>query len=157
MDMQALDPRVTWLWRAQALVRVATFWGPLCGGAGVGVGSLAGWQAGLALALVLGLTLLALEMIWPSLAYEHWRYAVREHDLLVEQGVLFRRRSAIPHRRIQHVDTRQGPLERLFGLSQVMVYTAAGALADGAIPGLGEEEANALRDALSRRGGDDGV
>lgn len=155
--MQALDPKVTWLWRAQALVRVLTFWAPLCGGVGVALAFASDWRPGLALALVLVSTLTAVELIWPSLAYAHWRYAVREHDLLVQHGVLIRRRSSIPHRRIQHVDTRQGPIERYFGLSQVVVYTAAGALADGAIPGLGEDEAEALRDALSRRGGDDGV
>lgn len=157
MEMSPLDPQVTWLWRVQALVRFVTFWGPLCLGAGVALGSVGDWKLGVALALVTGATLLTLEMIWPSLAYASWGYSVREHDLLVQQGVLFRRRSSIPHNRIQHVDTRQGPLERLFGLSSVTVYTAAGALADGAIPGLTEPEAEALRDALSRRGGDDGV
>ena len=60
-------------------------------------------------------------------------------------------------RRIQHVDTRQGPMERIFGLSRLIVFTAAGSLADAAIPGLRTQDAEYLRDELSRRGGDDGV
>jgi membrane protein YdbS with pleckstrin-like domain len=55
------------------------------------------------------------------------------------------------------VDTRQGPLERVFGLSRLLVFTAAGMSADGSIPGLRTDEAERLRDLLSRRGGDDGV
>ena len=96
-------------------------------------------------------------LIWPSFEYRYFRYDVREHDLLVQQGVLFRRLSSIPHHRIQHVDTQQGPVDRLLGLSSLQLYTASGVSADGSIPGLAEEEAERLRDELSRRGGDDGV
>ena len=91
-------------------------------------------------------------MSWRAFGYE-----VREHDLFVSQGVLFRRTTSVPLSRIQHVDTRQGPLERLWGLSHLAVYTAAGMSADGSIPGLDEAMAAHLRDELGRRGGDDGV
>jgi membrane protein YdbS with pleckstrin-like domain len=95
--------------------------------------------------------------VWPALAHGAYRYAVREHDLLIRSGVVFRRWSAIPLARVQHVDTRQGPLERSFGLQRLLVYTASGVSADGVIPGLSEGDAHALRDALARRGPDDGV
>ena len=36
----------------------------------------------------------------------------------------------MPLARIQHVDTRQGPLQRRFGLSTVVFYTAAGPESD---------------------------
>ena len=38
-----------------------------------------------------------------------------------------------------------------------MLYTAAGVTPDGVIPGLAEEDAQQLRDELSKRDGDDGV
>jgi hypothetical protein len=98
-----------------------------------------------------------LAIAWPPLDYRAFRYALRDQDLLVREGVVFRRWVSIPYTRIQHVDTRQGPVERLLGLSRVLVYTASGMGADLAIPGLAEAQANALRDHLSRRGGDDGV
>ena len=96
-------------------------------------------------------------LIWPSLEYRYFRYSLREHDLLVQQGVLFRRCTSIPLHRIQHVDTRQGPFERLLGLASLQLYTAAGVNADGSIPGLSEKDAERIRDQLSRLEGDDGV
>ncbi len=155
--MQPLDPKVTWLWRAQAALRMLMFWGPIAAGAGYGASTLGGAAVGLIVGAAMLVFFLALAMVWPALQYEHFRYAIRDHDLLVQRGVLFRRRSSIPHSRIQHVDTQQGPVERLFGLSNVAVYTAAGMSADGSIPGLATELAEAIRDELARRGGDDGV
>lgn len=155
--MKSLDPKVTWLWRAQALVRLALFWGPVAAGAGIGASSLSSAAVGAVVFGALTLFFFVLALVWPTLQYEHYRYEIRDHDLLVQRGVLFRRRSSIPHNRIQHVDTRQGPIERFFGLSRVAVYTAAGMSADGSIPGLATERAEAIRDELARRGGDDGV
>ena len=43
-------------------------------------------------------------------------------------------------------------MERIFGLSRLIVFTAAGSLADAAIPGLRTQDAEYLRDELSRRG-----
>jgi membrane protein YdbS with pleckstrin-like domain len=112
------------------------------------------------LAVVVGL-LLFLEAVWlPALAYAAWGWQVREHDLRVERGVLIRRETSIPLGRIQHVDTRQGPLERLFGLSRLQVFTASGAGADASIPGLDRAIADALRDRLVAKANaerDDGV
>ena len=75
----------------------------------------------------------------------------------MSEGVLFRVWSSVPYTRIQHVDTRQGPIERALGLSRLLVFTASGMGADALISGLTEAEAARLRDLLSRRGGDDGV
>ena len=100
---------------------------------------------------------LILTLILPTLEYKCYRYDIRDYDFLVQQGVLFRKSSAIPLHRIQHIDTHQGPIERLLTLSTLMLYTAAGVTPDGVIPGLAEEDAQQLRDELSKREGDDGV
>ncbi|HJN76266.1 MAG TPA: PH domain-containing protein [Myxococcota bacterium] len=155
--MKSLDPKVTWLWRAQAVVRLALFWTPVAVGAGIGVATISSAAVGVVVSCALLAFFVVLALVWPTLQYEHYRYDIREHDLLVQRGVLFRRRSSIPHNRIQHVDTRQGPIERFFGLSRVAVFTAAGMSADGSIPGLATDMAEAIRDELARRGGDDGV
>lgn len=110
-----------------------------------------------ALAAAVLLWQLLLLLLWPRLAWANFRYEVREHDLLVQSGVLFRRWSSVPLTRIQYVDTEQGPLERILGLAHLKVYTAAGMSADGSLPGLDLAEAQRLRDALSLRGSDDGV
>lgn len=158
--MQFLDPRVVTLWRLQGLVGIVTSWSPIL----AGFAWLAVFQLDLgiggAAAIILGFVVLLVvrALLWPALRYRAFRYQLREYDLLVEQGVLWRQRVCVPRDRVQHVDTHQGPLERFVGLSRLLVYTAAGLSADGSLPGLDEAEADRLRDLLAHRGrGDDGV
>ena len=133
------------------------FWGPVCIGVGIGLAQvIPGFFAGL-LATALFFLQILLALFWPGLAYRYFGYLIRDQDLLVQRGVLLRRRTSIPHSRIQHVDTRQGPLEQLLGLSRVLVFTASGMAADGSLPGVDHGLAETIRDDLSARGGDDGV
>ena len=156
---QRLDPGVVMLWRMQRIVRLTLVSIPTLIGLGLITATANIFPT--ALLVVVVMTLIAINVVfalfWPALEYNAYRYTVRDQDLLVQSGVLFRRWSSIPHNRIQHVDTRQGPFERVFGLSRLLVFTAAGMSADGSIPGLRTEEAARHRDLLSRRGGDDGV
>lgn len=152
-----LDPRAVMLWRLQGLIRLGLFGIPFFGAAGVGIGSVSSPAVGATVAGLLIALNLSSTLLWPALEYRVFRYMVRERDLLVTSGVLFRRWSSIPRYRIQHVDTRQGPVERMLGLARLQVFTAAGMSADGSIPGLAVDEAERLRDILSQRGGDDGV
>lgn len=153
----ALAPAAINLWQLQRMVRLGTVTVPVAVAGAVGLSSVTHWAVGTVPAVALVLTNLLLAVLWPPLQYAAFRYAVRDTDLLVQSGVLFKRWSSVPLTRIQHVDTRQGPLERLFGVQRVLVFTAAGVSADGVIPALTDEDATQLRDALSRRGGDDGV
>lgn len=159
---QTLDPRVVALWRVQALLSFFTFLLPLTLIGAGGLVATLGSGPGLAIALVLlflvaSLLLLVQAVLWPPLAWERYRYELRADDLLIARGVLFRQQTLIPRDRIQFVDTRQGPVERLFGLTRLLVFTASGLAADGGIPGLTGPVAEALRDELARRGGEDGL
>lgn len=80
--------------------------------------------------------------------YRVWGFEVSEADLYIERGVLTRINSAVPYVRVQHVDTQRGPLERIAGLSSVVVYTAGSRGADITIPGLSPERADDLRERL---------
>ncbi len=91
---------------------------------------------------------LALAAIVPAIRYRRWGYALREGDLWIRQGVLWVSVSVIPYSRLQFVDTRQGPLDRLFGLSQLVVHTAALGTS-GRLPGLDAAEAEHLRERLA--------
>lgn len=157
--MNQLDPRVVTLWRLQGLVAVFTSWLPMYGLLGWVVGGQLGFVAAAAAIAGLAVLLTLRALVWPAFQYGAFRYTVRETDLLVEQGVIYRQTICVPRDRIQHVDTRQGWLERLFDLSRLLVYTGAGLSADGSLPGLDSEEAVRLRDelALGGRGRDDGV
>jgi membrane protein YdbS with pleckstrin-like domain len=87
----------------------------------------------------------------PPLRYRRWSYALRERDVLISKGAVFFVQQVIPFDRIQFVESRQGPLDRLFELTQVVLYTAAGRA--GHVPGLSSSQAEALREELSRVAG----
>lgn len=157
MNWNTLDPSARTLFYAQAGAAFVTFWIPSTVVLGVLATSWVPWRLALGLAVAWLLAHL-LRTIWlPALQWSRWAWTLREGDLLVSYGVLVHVVTAIPLRRVQHVDVRQGPLGRMWGLSSVAVYTASGMGADVVIPGLRPEQAQALRDRLSAAAGDDGV
>lgn len=100
---------------------------------------------------VVTLLLVTAVVVGPHLSYRRWRYEVRERDLFVSKGFLFFKTTLIPFDRIQYVENHQGPVDRIFGLTQLAVYTAGGRA--GRIPGLGIPEAERVREELSRVAG----
>ncbi len=82
-------------------------------------------------------------VVLPPIRYARWRYELTPEYLDIARGIFWRKRFIIPFIRVQNTDTRQGPVLRAFGLSSVTVATAAG---EHEIPGLGNEEADLLRD-----------
>ncbi|GAA4107050.1 PH domain-containing protein [Enteractinococcus coprophilus] len=78
-------------------------------------------------------------------------YLENRDDLLLRRGILFRRQVAVPYGRIQYVDIRQGPLQRAYGITQIVITTAGGGTAS-TFEGLPLEEAERLRDELTQRG-----
>jgi membrane protein YdbS with pleckstrin-like domain len=74
-------------------------------------------------------------------------YQLRHDDLLFRRGLLFQRFVAIPYGRMQLIDINRGPVSRALHLSELKFVTAAAAT-NVTIPGLPEEEAEALRDRL---------
>lgn len=78
-------------------------------------------------------------------------YCERTDDLLVSSGILFRRLVIVPYGRMQLVDVKAGPIDRMLGVTTVQLHTAA-ATTDASIPGLEPEIAAALRDRLARLG-----
>lgn len=78
-------------------------------------------------------------------------YAERGDDLLVGSGIMFRRLVIVPYGRMQLVDVKAGPIDRMLGVTTVQLHTAA-ATTDATIPGLVPEVAAALRDRLAAKG-----
>jgi uncharacterized protein len=78
----------------------------------------------------------------PELRWRRWRYEVRENEVDLVRGAFVVRRTIIPIRRVQHVDTESGPLRDSLGLASVTFHTAAGGVA---IPALGKGEAENVR------------
>ena len=81
------------------------------------------------------------------------RHAARGYDLgadrlRVVRGLWFRSDTVVPFGRVQHIDVTQGPLERAFGLSTLMVHTAGTHNASVALPGLSAGDAAAMRETI---------
>jgi membrane protein YdbS with pleckstrin-like domain len=86
---------------------------------------------------------------WHTVArYRDWRFELQDDALYLERGVVTRVETAVPYVRIQHVDTQRTPLDRLLGLSRVVVYTAGSRGADVLVPGLTPDRARTLRNEL---------
>jgi hypothetical protein len=82
----------------------------------------------------------------PRLRWSRWRWDVRDEGIDIQHGAITVRRTLVPWLRVQHVDTRRGLFEQSFGLSTVVVHTAAGS---HTIPLLPEPEAEALRERIA--------
>ncbi len=86
-------------------------------------------------------------LVFPVLRWRSWRYEVREEEIELEEGIFIKTRTLVPMVRVQHVDTRQGPILRRYKLASVVVHTAA---TSHEIPALEETEAEELRFFISK-------
>lgn len=84
------------------------------------------------------------------LLYRSWEYVVRADSLFLSRGVFTRVRTVVPYVRVQHIDTTRSPLERVLGLSTLVVYTAGSRGADVTIPGLTPDRASTLQERLEQ-------
>ena len=81
------------------------------------------------------------------------RYHARGYDmgadrLRVVKGILFRSDSVVPFGRIQHIDVHQGPLQRAYGISSLIVHTAGTHNSSVLLPGLGNDTAVEMREEI---------
>ena len=103
------------------------------------------WLVTLPLAIALVIGIIA-TWVAPAIQWRRWRHAVTERDIELQRGVLIITRTLIPIVRVQHVDTRQGPILRRFGLAGIAIATAAGT---EEIPALAIDVADDLRNRIS--------
>ncbi|UHA76153.1 PH domain-containing protein [Paenibacillus sp. 481] len=72
------------------------------------------------------LSVLILVVIIPIRRYNRWSYAIQEQSIELHHGIWLWKRTMIPMVRVQHVDMKQGPLLRRYGLASITISTAAG-------------------------------
>lgn len=149
--LRNLDPRVIGLWRLGLLIRTFVF-------TILVVFALRLIDLPVAPFLAAGTVFavgIVLTVLWPPVQYRHWGFQVRDSDVFLRHGVLWRTTSVVPHGRIQHVDTQQGPIERSMGLASVVMFTAGTVGASLSIPGLVQKDAESLRERLAQLSGSD--
>ncbi|MEX1137447.1 MAG: PH domain-containing protein, partial [Balneolales bacterium] len=97
-------------------------------------------------ALVIINTLLQFTLV-PLILWRRWRYAINENEIDLKRGLFIVRRTLIPVKRVQHVDTSQGPVYRKLELAAVSIFTAG---STHEIPALSEETADEVRSLISK-------
>ncbi|MDO4540193.1 MAG: PH domain-containing protein, partial [Syntrophomonadaceae bacterium] len=141
-----IDPKALPYWRISGALTGLVYWLALAGLIALCLLSI--WPRELILPgalLVLALTVYSV-LLAPSIRWRTWRYLVTEQQIELRYGVLIRHHVIIPMVRVQHVDTEQGPLLKSFGLSTVIIATAAGR---HHIPALADAVAAELREKIS--------
>lgn len=84
-------------------------------------------------------------------AYAARKYALRERDITFRKGWIWWSETAVPFNRIQHCEIEQGPIEKMYGLATLEVYTAGKSSSDVSIGGLEREKAERLKDFILGR------
>jgi uncharacterized protein len=138
---RTLAREARWVWRGEQLIG----WG-----IAVVVGMVVAAQVDGVLALALRLVpivgLLVCVVLVPSLRWRHWRWEVRPEAIDIRHGTFTIRRTLVPMLRVQHVDTRRGPVDQSLDLATVVVHTAAGS---HTIPLLRVDDAAEVRDRIA--------
>lgn len=141
--MKRLHPRIQLVWMLHATVLAVV----LGGVAAVGqrLIGLPDWVVPLAVG-----TPLVVGIPFAIARYRRWAYEIRDDALYIERGVITEVRTVVPFVRIQHVDSRRSPLDRLVGLANTVVYTAGSRGTDVRLPGLTRTDAESLRERLKQ-------
>lgn len=142
-----ISQRALVVWRISG--SISTLFVFLIGGGFITLGILFNWPLMIMVAIGIFMLVYAWLAVFflPMMRWKRWRYEVREQEIELQRGVFIIKRTLIPMVRVQHVDTQQGPLLRKYGLSTVMISTAATV---HEIPALEGVEAERLRQSISR-------
>lgn len=89
-------------------------------------------------------------VIFPGRRAVRWGYRIGDGQLRVARGWLFRTDTIVPFVRVQHIDVGQGPIERWFGLSHLIVHTSGTHNSTVTLPGLPADLAAAMRETIRR-------
>lgn len=94
------------------------------------------------------LTLMIAVVVLPMRRYASIGYALGDTELRVARGFFFRIDTIVPFVRVQHIDVGQGPVERRYGLSHLVVHTSGTHNSTVTLPGLPSATAAAMREAI---------
>jgi len=105
------------------------------------------WIAGL-LPVLVGLIAFSAILVAPERIYRRIGYSVDGELLRVVRGWLFHSDTIVPFVRVQHIDVKRGPLDKLFGTATLVVHTAGTHNSIVSLPGLSPERAAAIREDI---------
>ncbi len=109
------------------------------------------WTVGLAGYAIAIMVLCLMAIIWPWVEFRHIAWRLDERGLEIRRGVFWKHHLVIPTARLQHADISQGPVQRVYGLAKLTVYTAGTFNASVELDGLTYPTAAWIRDQLIKR------
>lgn len=86
-----------------------------------------GWSIAAAVFAFLGLVAASFGYVATRLEFEMRFYILTDRSLRIREGVLFLRESTLTFANVQNLRIKRGPLQQIFGISDVLVDTAGGA------------------------------
>ncbi len=78
-------------------------------------------------------------------------YALRQKDISYKRGLIWREITALPFNRVQHCEINEGPIDRMFGLASIKIFTAGGSSSDLEIPGLSKSNAELIKSFIIKK------
>ena len=84
----------------------------------------------------------------PQRTYRRLRYRVTVHMLHSVHGWMFHTDTLVPFVRVQHLDVKRGPLDKMFGTASLVVHTAGTHNSIVTVDGLAPERAAEIRDII---------
>ncbi len=143
--------------RARIGMRVSAGLGYLALGVAAGVAALLSlrgvgvpltWSGALLLFAALVLAALLGGWRYGTRRWQRTRWRLDARGLEIRRGVFWQHEIRVPRSRVQHTDLHRGPLDRRWGMADLIVYTAGSENAAVRLAGLDAGRAQALRDAL---------
>ena len=87
-------------------------------------------------------------LFFSAIRYFTFRYMVVDGEMVIREGLLFRRLRTIPVAKIQNIDLIQNPLHRIMGVAEVRVETASGKESEATLRVLAMRQVMALRQEI---------
>ncbi len=100
------------------------------------------------LLLVLGAVLL-LPFVVGAVQWACFRFRIAGDRLLIRRGVLKKTALDLPYERVQGINVRRSPVDRLFGLVTVTLDTSGSVQAEGKLPSIKTEVAHRLQRSVT--------
>jgi membrane protein YdbS with pleckstrin-like domain len=79
------------------------------------------------------------------------KFIVREKDISYKRGLLVRKLTTVPFSRIQHVETDEKLISRIFRLSSLSVFTEGDSSDDLVIKGITKDEALQIKEFITTK------
>jgi putative membrane protein len=101
--------------------------------------------------LAIGAAVVGGSFLWGFLSWARFRYKLEDGQLMVDEGVIFKKKLSIPVTRIQTVDFSEGLLHRMLGLVKVQIQTAGGSKPEAVLSAVTRAEAARLEECLRHK------